>query len=220
MSAAETPTVATTPAAPAAAAPGVAPGSCAPSCGSSFRRRRNQAGLLALAAVPIVLAISIRLSSRGGGGGGPAFLDSITGNGLFVALAALTVALPLFLPLAVSVRRRRRGRGRGQPRHAALPAGGPGGRTRLLAVKYAGCASARCWRVVVVVAVAGAIIGVALFGAGPLTPLSGTQLDFGGGLGRLLLVVALPRAPVSPRLGAWACSSRRSPSSRSRPPSP
>ena len=37
-------------------------------------RRRNQMGLLVLAAVPIVLAISVRLSS-GGGNGGP---DSVS----------------------------------------------------------------------------------------------------------------------------------------------
>src|SRR4051794_38049708 len=68
-------------------------------------RRRNQAGLAALALVPIVIAVAIKLAAperEGGGGDGPDFFSSITGNGFFVALAALTVELPLFLPIAVA----------------------------------------------------------------------------------------------------------------------
>ena len=38
----------------------------------------------------------------GDAAGGPDFISGITGNGLFVAFAALTVELPLFLPLAVA----------------------------------------------------------------------------------------------------------------------
>src|SRR4051794_32619926 len=56
-----------------------------------FGRRRNLALLAALACVPVLIGVAIRLSEgprRGGGddgGGGPAFLGSITQNGLFVA---------------------------------------------------------------------------------------------------------------------------------------
>src|SRR5689334_4153057 len=68
-----------------------------------FGRRRNWAGLAVLAAVPILIAVAVKVSPPGGGGGGgPDFFASITSNGLFVALAALTVELPLFLPLAVA----------------------------------------------------------------------------------------------------------------------
>ena len=69
-----------------------------------FGRRRNWAGLAVLASLPVIIAISSKISPPGGGGGGegPDFFASITSNGLFVALAALTVELPLFLPLAVS----------------------------------------------------------------------------------------------------------------------
>src|SRR3954465_6784520 len=68
-----------------------------------FGRRRNWAGMAVLAAVPIIVAIAVKISPpTGGGGEGPDFFGSITSNGLFVALAALTLELPLFLPLAVA----------------------------------------------------------------------------------------------------------------------
>src|SRR4051812_24228364 len=69
-----------------------------------FGRRRNWAGLAVLASVPIIIGVAVKISppGGGGGGGGPDFFGSITSNGLFVALAALTVELPLFLPLAVA----------------------------------------------------------------------------------------------------------------------
>src|SRR4029453_1641747 len=69
-----------------------------------FGRRRNWAGLAVLASVPIIIAVSVKLSPPGGeaGGGGPGFLNSSTQTGLFVALAALGLELPLFLPLAVA----------------------------------------------------------------------------------------------------------------------
>ena len=67
-----------------------------------FGRRRNIAGLGVLAAVPIILGLSIKLSGDTGEGDGGIF-GQITSNGLFVGLAALMVELPLFLPLAVGV---------------------------------------------------------------------------------------------------------------------
>lgn len=55
-----------------------------------FGRRRNQAGLLVLVVVPLIIAIAVKVSNRSSRGG-PDFFRSITGNGLFVALAALTI---------------------------------------------------------------------------------------------------------------------------------
>src|ERR1700761_99123 len=72
--------------------------------GMIFRRRRNQAILAVLAAIPAVIAIAIKLTSPvNAGQDGPPFLFSITQNGVFVALTAMTVVLPLFMPLAVAV---------------------------------------------------------------------------------------------------------------------
>ena len=67
-----------------------------------FRRRRNIAGLGVLAVVPVIIAIAVKVALPRHGPGGADFFRDITGNGMFVALAALTVELPLFLPLAVA----------------------------------------------------------------------------------------------------------------------
>src|SRR5664280_3217762 len=66
-----------------------------------FGRRRNQAGLAILALVPIMIAITVKVSTPRAGRG-PDFFTSITSNGLFVALASLSIELGLFLPLAVA----------------------------------------------------------------------------------------------------------------------
>src|SRR5919199_65380 len=110
-----------------------------------FGRRRNQALLAALACVPVLIAVAIRLSEGGGGrrggggdGDGPAFIGQIAGNGLFVGFTALVVTLPLFLPLAVSVAAGEAVAGEasiGTLRNLLVV---PVGRTRLLVVKFAG----------------------------------------------------------------------------------
>jgi ABC-2 type transport system permease protein len=63
----------------------------------------------------------------------------------------------------------------------------PVSRTRLLAVKYAG-ALAYCLAAAFVVAIVGTLMGALLFPIGPVTLLSGTQVSYGAGLVRLLLV--------------------------------
>ena len=68
-----------------------------------FRRKRTWAMLLALAAVPVLVGVAIKLSSGGDSGRGPSFLTQIAGNGLFVGVASLVLAIPLFLPLTVGV---------------------------------------------------------------------------------------------------------------------
>ena len=65
-----------------------------------FGRRRNQAGLGILAVVPIIIAIAVKVSTPRSGHA-PDFFASITANGLFVALAALSIEMGLFLPLAI-----------------------------------------------------------------------------------------------------------------------
>lgn len=154
-----------------------------------FRRRRTWAMLLALAAVPVLMAVAVRMSSPVPSGRGPAFLDRITQNGLFVGVTALLVSVPLFLPLTVGVVAGDTIAGEaglGTLRYLLVA---PAGRVRLLLVKYAG-AAAFCVVAPLVVAVAGAGIGAALFPVGPVTLLSGDVVDPEEALVRLLLVAA------------------------------
>lgn len=69
-----------------------------------FRRWRTWAMLAALAAIPVLIGLAVRLTtSPTRPGSGPAFLDRVTNNGLFVGVIALVVSIPLFLPLTVGV---------------------------------------------------------------------------------------------------------------------
>lgn len=152
-------------------------------------RRRNQTGLLVLAAVPVVMAFAVRVSTRPHPGRGPDFLSSIAGNGFFVALAALAVELTLFLPLAVATLSGDAIAGeanQGTLRYQLLV---PAGRTRLLVVKYLSLVIGAAIGILAIV-VAGLAAGGALFGLGPVTTLSGQTIGIGAALGRLGIGVA------------------------------
>ena len=156
---------------------------------TQFRRWRTWAMLAALALIPIMLGIAIRIFGGSRPGRGPAFLDQITDNGLFVALAALTVAIPLFLPLTVSVAAGDAIAGEashGTLRYLLIA---PAGRVRLLLVKYLS-AAAFCIAATVTVVVVGVLVGWILFPVGPVTLLSGAQVSIGEGLLRLLAIGA------------------------------
>jgi ABC-2 type transport system permease protein len=150
-------------------------------------RRRNQIGLAALAAVPIVLAVAMKVTTPDGRdrGGGPDFFAQITGNGFFVPLAALAVELSLFLPIAVAMLAGDAVAGEANVGTLRYLLAVPVGRTRLLAVKYAGIVYG-AFLAPLVVAASGLIIGLILFGGGEVTLLSGAQTGFGGALLRLL----------------------------------
>ncbi|MDT4987997.1 MAG: type transport system permease protein [Micromonosporaceae bacterium] len=156
-----------------------------------FGRRRNWAGLAVLAAVPILIAVAVKISPPGGGGGGdgPNFFTSITSNGLFVALAALTLELPLFLPLAVAAIAGDAIAGEANLGTLRYLLTVPVNRTRMLAVKYTAIVIFAAAAVLLVAAV-GTVMGLILFGGGPATMLSGTELPFWASVVRLLGVCA------------------------------
>ena len=151
-----------------------------------FGRRRNQAGLTVLALVPIVIAIAVKASVPTDRGGGPDFFASITGNGLFVALAALTIELTLFLPLAVATISGDSIAGEANLGSLRYLLTVPVGRTRLLAVKFLAI-SIFSFLAPLLVAVVGAIAGLLLFGGGDMTLLSGSQISLADATLRLLL---------------------------------
>jgi ABC-2 type transport system permease protein len=138
-----------------------------------------------LAVVPVILAISVRLSSPNGEGGVD-IISGITGNGLFVAFAALALELPLFLPLAVSAISGDSVAGEANLGTLRYLLAIPAGRTRLLVIKYAAIVIFALVATLIV-ALVGTIMGLALFGGGDMTLLSGTQTSMADGVWRLLL---------------------------------
>ncbi len=150
-----------------------------------FRRRRTWAMLAALAAVPILIAIVVRIHS--GSNGGPAFLNRIEGNGLFTVFVALGVCVPLFLPLTVGVVAGDTIAGEashGTLRYLLIA---PAGRIRLLLVKYIG-AAAFSLAATLIVCIAGVVIGLALFPSGSIALLSGDTVSLADALWRSLLI--------------------------------
>ena len=151
-----------------------------------FRRRRNLAGLLVLAGVPLLIAVTVRLSSPGPGGDGPDFFGSITENGLFVALASLTIEIPLFLPLAVAAISGDAVAGEANLGTLRYVLTVPAHRARLLGVKYLAIVVFSL-AATAVVTLTGVVAGLALFGGGDMTLLSGVQIGFAEGVLRVLL---------------------------------
>ena len=154
-----------------------------------FRRRRNIAGLVVLAAVPVFISIAVKSTASQPGGDAPDFFRSITENGLFVALAALTIEMGLFLPLAVAVIAGDAIAGEANLGTLRYLLGVPVSRLRLLAVKYAAIVIFS-FVATFTIAVTGILMGVLLFGGGDMTLLSGTQVSFAEGAGRVALATA------------------------------
>jgi ABC-2 type transport system permease protein len=164
--------------------------------GLLFRRRRNQVLLAVLAAVPVLIAVAVKVNGgTGGGGEGGTIFASITQNGVFSALAALLAISPLFLPLGIAVVAGDAIAGEASTGTLRYLLTVPVRRTRLLTVKFA-AVIVWCVSCVVAVAVVGLAIGTALFPSGDVVLLSGRTVSYGAGCGRLLLVAAYVAATV------------------------
>jgi ABC-2 type transport system permease protein len=164
-----------------------------------FLRRRTIALLAVLAAVPVLLGVVLKVSPGGGGGGGGntlAFLNQVTGNGVFLAFLALVVESTLILPLAIAVVSGDSiagEAGRGTLRYLLTV---PAGRTRLLGIKFAATA-VFCAAACLMIAAVGAVVGAILFPVGPVTLLSGDSVPLADGLLRLLFVAAYLAAAMA-----------------------
>src|SRR5262245_30416782 len=150
-----------------------------------FGRRRDWVGLAVRCAVPILVHGASQTSASNTGG--PDVFASITSNGLFAALAALALELPLFLPIAVAAISADTIAGEANLGTLRYLLAVPAGRTRLLAVKF-GAIIVFTLVATLLVATLAAVLGLILFGGGPLTTLSGTSISFGAGVWRVLLV--------------------------------
>ncbi|MEI2779633.1 MAG: ABC transporter permease [Tetrasphaera sp.] len=158
-------------------------------------RRRNQAGMAVLGLVPVIIAIAVKLSAPRPGEG-PDFTADITSNGLFVPLAALTVEMVMFLPLSVAMLAGDAIAGEANQGTLRYLLTVPVDRTRLLVTKFISLIIGS-FLGILAVAIPGAVIGLALFGGGPMTTLSGSQLSMTAAVGRLLLVIAYLAAALS-----------------------
>lgn len=153
-----------------------------------FRRRRTIAMLGALALVPILIAIAVRVTSAGDSGRGPAFIGDVSQNGLFVAFTALTVSIPLFLPLTVGVVAGDTIAGEANLGTLRYLLTAPIGRARLLLVKFV-AAGAFAIAATLAIVVAGVAIGALLFPIREVTLLSGDTIGAGDFAVRALLLV-------------------------------
>ena len=160
----------------------------------TFFRRRNQLLLLVVAVFPLLIGIGLKAAAPQGGGGGrgpgasgAAYFSQLAGNGVFLTFVALSLLLILVLPMIVSVLSGDSIAGEAGYGTLRYLLAVPAGRTRLLVVKYA---TIVVWAVVAtfVVSVVALLTGVALFGAGPVTLLSGTTVSLADGLVHVLWV--------------------------------
>jgi ABC-2 type transport system permease protein len=152
-------------------------------------RRRNQALLVALAAIPLFIGIAIYVSPPTRPGDGPPFLGQISGNGLFLVFTALSVCTPLFLPLTIGVVSGDSIAGEaglGTLRYLLTL---PVTRTRLLVAKTLGTLTFTL-AALLAVTLTGLVAGGLLFGWHDVTLLSGDSVGIGNGIGRAFLVAA------------------------------
>ncbi|WP_440104802.1 ABC transporter permease [Streptosporangium sp. H16] len=162
--------------------------------GLIFRRPRNLAMLAVLAVIPALIGITLLTFSGsvgdgpGGPGGGSAIFEQVTGNGLFLTFAALSVLVQLLLPVTVAVVAGDSIAGEAGIGTLRYLLAAPAGRSRLLAVKYVGVIFF-CLAAVTAVALSALLTGLLLFPAGPITLLSGGTIPFLDGVLRIGVVV-------------------------------
>jgi ABC-2 type transport system permease protein len=154
--------------------------------GSLFRRTRIRVLLLVMFALPVLLSVAVRVSGGPAAGNGPTFLDRVSHNGVFAALAGLTVAVPFFLPLTVAVVSGDAIAGEASLGTLRYLLTRPAGRVRLLAVK-AVTVAAYCVAAAMSVAAGGLIAGSILFPVGDVLTLSGTTISLAAGIERTLM---------------------------------
>ncbi len=162
-----------------------------------FGRRRNQALLVVLALMPVLIGIAIRVSNGPSEPGeGPPFLERVSGNGLFLTFTGLAAVVPFFLPLTVGVVSGDAVAGEAQTGTLRYLLTVPVSRTRLLLVKYGGLLSFALAASLLVAAV-GLVVGWVLFPTGDVTLLSGTTIPVVEAVWRAALVALYVTASLA-----------------------
>lgn len=155
-----------------------------------FGRRRNLALLAGLAAVPLLLGIVLFVTQDTAlSGQGPGFVGRVTGNGLFLVVAALFMCLPFLLPLTIGIASGEAIAGEAAAGTLRYLLAVPVSRTRLLGVK-ALATMAFVAAAVLAIALVALVTGGAFFGLTDVTLLSGTTVPLADGLVRVAGVAA------------------------------
>ncbi|WP_182113382.1 MULTISPECIES: ABC transporter permease [unclassified Actinotalea] len=150
-----------------------------------FGRRRNIALLVGLSLVPLLLGLVLYVTRDSAiGGQGPGFLDRVTGNGLFLVVAALFMCLPFLLPLTAGIASGDAIAGEAQAGTLRYLLAVPVSRARLLGVK-ALATLAFVTAAVLAIALVAFVVGAALFGVTDVTLLSGTTVPVADGIARI-----------------------------------
>ena len=150
-----------------------------------FGRRRNIALLVGLSLVPLLLGTILFVTQDSAlGGQGPGFVGRVTGNGLFLVVAALLMCLPFLLPLTTGIASGDSIAGEAQAGTLRYLLAVPVSRTRLLAVKaiatFVFVSSA-----VAAIALMALAVGAVFFGLDDVTLLSGSTVPLGDGVLRM-----------------------------------
>ncbi|NTW40057.1 MAG: ABC transporter permease [Cellulomonadaceae bacterium] len=150
-----------------------------------FGRRRNLALLALLSAVPLLLGAVLYVAQDSGlSGQGPGFVGRVTGNGLFLVVAALFMCLPFLLPLTIGIASGDAIAGEAQAGTLRYLLALPVSRTRLLAVK-AIAAAAFVWAAVLAISLVALASGAAFFGVHDVALLSGSTVPVADGVLRM-----------------------------------
>lgn len=159
-----------------------------------FGRKRTIALLAGLALVPLLLSVVLYVAQNSGlDGQGPGFIGRVTGNGLFLVIAALFLCLPFLLPLTIGITAGDAIAGEAQAGTLRYLLTLPVARTRLLASK-ALASLAFVGAAVFLIAITALASGGAFFGLTDMTLLSGSTVSLGSGMARMFgvaLYVAL-----------------------------
>jgi ABC-2 type transport system permease protein len=150
-------------------------------------QRRTYVGWAGLLAVPLLIVLALDLSrAKPSSGEGPPFFAAITNNGIFVPLAAIGALSLFLLPLIASMAGAYPLAGEAEMGTMKTWMSRPVGRATVLFSKW-GVAILYVVVGMALVGVGGLLAGWLVFGAHPLTTLSGTTIGIGAGLWRILL---------------------------------
>jgi ABC-2 type transport system permease protein len=138
--------------------------------------------------IPFLIALALYLANEDphGGGGGPLFMERVTGNGMFVPLAALSSLLPFLLPMAAAMVAGYMVAGEAELGTLRIVLLRPTRRGSFILAKWT---MAMVYLAVgfALMVVAGLVFGAVFFDLEPLVTLSGSTVSIAQGLGLIVL---------------------------------